>query len=310
MVEFKNINKEEVPFDLLYLADSDEDQINKYFHESEFIAALIEDKIVGMVGLKELNKKSIEIVCLAVYEQWQNQKIGRQLVENAISFSKNEAYEEVIIKTGNCGLMQLKLYMKCGFRLEKIIPDYFLEHYKFPIYEEGIQCVDQVQLKYKIYAEKEIDEKIKAYWNKFIELFPEYKNSTYEVWSFGYGDYMANELIGYVRQGIKTGTSSAYEMYTETEKKPEEHDLSIVTYGNGLPGCIIKTIEIRNKLFDEINEEEARFEGEGDLSLAYWRAVHEEFFRKEYNEKGKEFTWKIPVIYEKFEVIFDDDVKQ
>jgi uncharacterized protein YhfF len=76
-----------------------------------------------------------------------------------------------------------------------------------------------------------------------------------------------------------------------------------------LPGCIIKTEEIRKKKFKEISEEEARLEGEGDFSLKYWRNVHEHFFRSEYEEKGKVFSDEIPVIFERFEVIYDEEKK-
>ena len=310
MVHIKKIEKEEIPFELLLLADSDEVQIIKYIHQSEFFATYNENKIVGIIGLKEINNEEIEIVCIAVYEKMQNQSLVKQLLEKAIEYSKNKKYKEIIIKTGNSGIKQIKLYMKCGFRMHKIVPDYFNKKYKFPIYEEEIQCVDQIQFKYRIYSEEELKIKTEEYWKKFINNNPEYENSKYEVWSFGYGNYQANKLIGYVKQGIKTGTSSAYDLYEETEKKPEENDISIITYGNGLPGCIIKTIEIRNKKFNEINEDEAKAEGEGTLTLDYWREVHEHFFKKEYAEMGREFSYDIPVIYEKFELLFNENINQ
>lgn len=310
LLHIKETNKEKIPYDLLYFADEDDDQIKKYINESIFFASYNENEIIGIIGLKELNNEEIEIVCVAVYEKMQNQSFGKQLIEKAIEYSKNKGFKEIIIKTGNCGIKQLKLYMKCGFRMSKIIPDYFTQYYKNPIYEEDIQCVDQIQLTYKIFSEVEIKIQIEKYWKKFIKINPDYKNAKYETWSFGYGDYQANKLIGYVKQGIKTGTSSAYDLYEETEKKPEKNDISIITYGNGLPGCIIKTIEIRNKKFHEINEEEAKAEGEGKLTLDYWREVHEYFFRKEYVEMGKEFSFDIPVIYEKFELLFNEDINQ
>lgn len=62
--------------------------------------------------------------------------------------------------------------------------------------------------------------------------------------------------------------------------------------------------------FKEITEEEARLEGEGDLSLDYWRKVHEQFFRTEYEEKEKKFSEEIPVIFERFEVIYDEEKRK
>ncbi len=44
-------------------------------------------------------------------------------------------------------------------------------------------------------------------------------------------------------------------------------------------------------------------EGEGDKSLAYWRKVHEDFFRDEYAACGLEFSQDIPVVCEEFELL-------
>ncbi|WP_020614746.1 GNAT family N-acetyltransferase [Sediminispirochaeta bajacaliforniensis] len=306
MLETKQIRNEDVPYELIYLADEDDDQIKKYKDTSIFWATMDNEKIIGIIGINEINKESTEIVCVAVDEEYQNKKIGTNLIEKAISVSKEKKYKEIIIKTGNCGMGQLYLYQRCGFRFDSINKDYMIENYKNPIYENDIQCFDQIVLKYRIYSKEELNKIIKEYWKRFIEKNEEYKESEYEVWSFGHTDNLANKLIGYVRQGKKTGTSSALEMYEVDEKVPEESDISIITHGNGLPGCVIKTEEIRKKRFKDITEEEARLEGEGDLSLEYWRNVHEHFFRNEYEKKRKKFSEDIPVIFERFEVIYDE----
>lgn len=309
MLKTKQIKNDDVPYELIYLADEDDDQIKKYKDSSTFWATMDDEEIIGIIGLNEINKESTEIVCVAVDEEYQNKKIGTNLIEKAISYSKEKKYKEIIIKTGDCGIGQLYLYQRCGFRFDSINKDYMRENYKNPIYENDIQCIDQIILKYRIYSERELNKIIEEYWNRFIKKNEEYKESKYEVWSFGYTDNLANKLIGYVKEGKKTGTSSALEIYEIYEKVPEEGDISIITTGNGLPGCIIRTEEIRKKKFKEIKEEEARLEGEGDLSLEYWRNVHEHFFRAEYEEKGKEFSEEIPVIFERFKVIYDEEKK-
>ena len=309
MIEIIKILKDKIPTDLLYLADSDKEQILKYINNSLFFGAIIDNKVIGIVGLKESSKTELEIVNIAVYEEHQNKKNGRNLLNFAIEYAKDKEFRKIIIKTGNSSVKQFGLYMKCGFRMESIEQNYFNKHYKDPIYENGIQCQDQVKLSYIIYSKKDIENRVFKYWKNFIKVNPEYSNSAYEVWSFGADNYQANELIGLVKDKIKTGTSSAYDMYGKDEKRPEKGDISIITYCNGFPGCIIKTTEIKNKRFIDINDEEARLEGEGDLSLKYWRAGHKEFFMNEYNDKGLNFTDQIPVIYEIFKVIYDEDRK-
>lgn len=48
----------------------------------------------------------------------------------------------------------------------------------------------------------------------------------------------------------------------------------------------------------------AQKEGEGDLSLGYWRRVHEIYFSNECKRLGKHFTDKMLVVFEEFEVIY------
>jgi aminoglycoside 6'-N-acetyltransferase I len=309
MLKTKLIRNEDVPYDLLYLADEDDDQINEYKNSAIFWATLDGEKIIGIVGLNEINPNSTEIVCIAVDHEYQNRKIGTNLIDKAISVSKEKQYKEIIIKTGNSGIGQLYLYQRCGFRIDSVKKNLMIENYKKPIYENHIQCVDQIILKYRIFSKVELSSIYEEFWERFLEKHEEYKNADYTVWSFGHTENLANTLLAFVREGKKTGTSSALELYDMDEKVPEVGELSIITSGNGLPGCIIQTQEIRRKKFKDITSEEASLEGEGDLSLEYWKEVHEAFFRLEYAEKGMDFSEQIPVIFERFAMIYDENMK-
>ena len=48
-----------------------------------------------------------------------------------------------------------------------------------------------------------------------------------------------------------------------------------------MPVCVIRLISIRLVRFCDVTEEFARKEGEGDLSLEYWRKEHHRFFTRE-----------------------------
>lgn len=307
MAKIERIESKDVPYDLLFLADEDDKMIAKYRDSALFWIAKADGDIAGMIGLKVENSGTAEIVCVAVYEKNENKGLGTALVEAAVAYGKEKELKEIFIKTGNCGIKQIALYQKCGFRLHSINRDYMIRNYNVPIYENFIRCPDQVVLNYRIYREKEREEIIGRYWERFVKRNPQYKDSRYDVWNFCYGESLPNKLIGLVKVGEKKGTSSALDMYGEDEKKPEEGDLSVITYGDGLPGCIIRTAEVRIKKYCEITEEEARLEGEGDLTLKYWRDVHRHFFKMEYEEAGKVFNEEIPVIFQRFEVIYDED---
>ena len=54
--------------------------------------------------------------------------------------------------------------------------------------------------------------------------------------------------------------------------------------------------------FDEVDAEHARLEGEGDQSLAHWRAVHEDFFT-EHAAHDHGFASDMPIVCQRFEVL-------
>lgn len=89
-----------------------------------------------------------EIKNLVVDEMYQGLGVGRKLLETVISAGKIAGVASLTIATGNSSLHQLKLYHACGFTITQCIPNYFIEHYPDPIYENGMQCRDQVILHY------------------------------------------------------------------------------------------------------------------------------------------------------------------
>jgi uncharacterized protein YhfF len=90
----------------------------------------------------------------------------------------------------------------------------------------------------------------------------------------------------------------------ENEELPAVGDLSIITNWDGEPLCIIETTEVQVKPFDEVDEGFAYDEGEGDQSLAYWREVHWDVFSRECSTIGREPVESMPVVCERFRVIF------
>jgi uncharacterized protein YhfF len=50
--------------------------------------------------------------------------------------------------------------------------------------------------------------------------------------------------------------------------------------GTGRPAAVLQTIELTKRRFEEVDERFAADEGEGDGSLAYWRAAHQRYFTR------------------------------
>ena len=126
---------------------------------------------------------------------------------------------------------------------------------------------------------------------------------TYTAWAFGDAPDALAELV---KEGKKTGTSSTYDLYGGAvgEPLPKAGEYSVILDDHGEAVCIIRTTNVYVTLFDQVTAEHARREGEGDLSLEYWRKVHREFFRKEMEAAGLTFSEKMNVVCEEFVKVY------
>jgi uncharacterized protein YhfF len=146
------------------------------------------------------------------------------------------------------------------------------------------------------------------YWSDFLATQPAdspYRTKTYTAEGFGDHPQLADELGQLVLSGIKTGTCAAVWDY-EFEGQPFQKvgDVWIVLDGKGVPMCITETTEVTFRRYNEVDEDFARAEGEGDLSLRYWREAHKNFFTRILPKFGKAFTEDMPLVCERFKVIY------
>jgi uncharacterized protein YhfF/uncharacterized cupin superfamily protein len=125
-----------------------------------------------------------------------------------------------------------------------------------------------------------------------------------EQWSFGDSAELANELVELVVHGTKRGTAGSLWAYEHDRLPvPVVGGRSIVTRFDGTPVCLIETTAVAIEPFRDVGEEFAASEGEGDLSLAYWRRVHEEYFTRECATIGRVFSDEMPVVCESFALV-------
>lgn len=143
----------------------------------------------------------------------------------------------------------------------------------------------------------------KKFW-KVFKMQQGITRDSYQAWSFGDTPEMADQLAELVVRGMKTATTSAYELYEADEPLPQPGAYNIILDGRGEPVAVTKTVVTEIVPFQSVSWEHAWHEGEGNRSLAYWRKVHEAFFEKEYIEAGLKFNMDIPCVCEVFEVVF------
>ena len=133
-------------YELLLLGDESKDMLNDYIGRSHKYVAKISEEIVGIIVIIKTRPKTLEIVNIAVKEEFQKKGIGKQLIKYVINKARAEESKIIEIGTGNCGINQIALYQKCGFRIVGVEPDFF-KHYYEEFYENGILCKDMIRMK-------------------------------------------------------------------------------------------------------------------------------------------------------------------
>lgn len=149
---------------------------------------------------------------------------------------------------------------------------------------------------------------IEQYWQQFLNSQPAdspYRQKTYVAEGWGDSPQLADELGALIVAGTKTATcSSLWEWQLEGMTIPSVGLLTVVLDGQGHPLCIVETIETSIWRYDEVDAEFAAAEGEGDLSLQYWRDAHRRFFSRTLPKIGKQFSPDMPLVCERFRVIY------
>lgn len=147
--------------------------------------------------------------------------------------------------------------------------------------------------------------------NQFLKQFAQHYGISeadaraIKIDKFGDSPQMADELLVPVLSGIKTATCSAlWEWQYDNEAIPYVGMLSVILNGKDEPACIIETTEVNIKNYNEVDGQFASDEGEGNRSLAYWREAHEGFFTRTLPRIGKQFSEDMPIVCERFKVIY------
>ncbi|WP_314388499.1 MULTISPECIES: ASCH domain-containing protein [Pseudomonas] len=118
------------------------------------------------------------------------------------------------------------------------------------------------------------------------------------AWQFGDTPEMADELAELVVNGIKTAGCSSLSSFKHEEESPTIGGYSIILNSKGEPVCVIRVILMRIIRYCDVDQDLARKEGEGDLSLRYWMQGHKDFFQREGS-----FDESMELVAEEFELM-------
>jgi uncharacterized protein YhfF len=128
---------------------------------------------------------------------------------------------------------------------------------------------------------------------------------SYRIVRFGDSPALQTELAELVVRGPKRATTSLLRWYaTGDEPMPAAGDHGVVVDGTGTARCVVRTTRIDVMPFRDVDAAFAFDEGEGDRTLASWRAMHRAFFAREGAQAGFTFTDELDVVCERFAVVW------
>lgn len=108
-----------------------------------------------------------------------------------------------------------------------------------------------------------------------------------------------------INEGTKRASCSLKQGYDiEQEPLPQVGRITVVLNWQQEPVCIIRLTEVSIYPFDQVTEEFARSEGEGDLSYEWWRDAHIKFFTQYAGEIGAKFDLQSELVLERFEKVY------
>ena len=145
-IEIISHNKKQY-LDLLLYADEQEDMIDKYLEDGDMFA-LFDDDLKTVCVILAIDKESCEIKNIATYKKHQGKGYAKALIKFVSDYYK-KSYETMFVGTGETPTI-LSFYESCGFEKSHYIKNFFTDHYKHPMFEDGIQLVDMVYLKKKL----------------------------------------------------------------------------------------------------------------------------------------------------------------
>ncbi len=137
---------EKIPYDLLLSADPSKDMIDEYIDRGTCYILEDNGQTIGEMILLETKPGIMEIMNIALADDYKGKGNGRILIEKAIDLAKKAKMHKLEFSTSNSALDHLALFQKCGMRIVGIEPDYFTNTYKDEVYENGILKQDMIRL--------------------------------------------------------------------------------------------------------------------------------------------------------------------
>jgi GNAT superfamily N-acetyltransferase len=130
-------------------AEDSPSQLDSYLNDGRVLVARLGDEVVGHLQLVDTRRDGeVELKNMAVTATMRGAGVGRQLVDRAVSASRDDGYIQMVVATAAADVSNLRFYQRCGFRLDRVERDVFGPDAGYPdgLTSDGIPLRDRVWL--------------------------------------------------------------------------------------------------------------------------------------------------------------------
>ncbi|WP_175989122.1 N-acetyltransferase [Bacillus sp. Marseille-Q1617] len=142
--ESSNKRTEFIP--LLLIGDEAEEMVMHYLHEGDIYTIWKEEQRIGIIHVLHSSGNSAEIKNMGLLCTEQGKGFGKEAMKLLEESLSKDGIVTLSVGTANSSIENLAFYQKCGYRINEIKHDFFLQ-YPRPIVENGIRALDMIVLK-------------------------------------------------------------------------------------------------------------------------------------------------------------------
>jgi len=128
---------------LLLEADPSEEMIRGYLDRGELYLLQDGQQAVAAAVLVALGDGKCELKNIAVPEEKRGQGYGSRLLRALLRMQRGKSEEMLVGTTAPTE----PFYLSLGFSYSHSVPNFFIDHYREPIFEGNVRCVDMRYLK-------------------------------------------------------------------------------------------------------------------------------------------------------------------
>lgn len=141
-------------------------------------------------------------------------------------------------------------------------------------------------------------------WRKYRAANPAAPPEVPEHFYFADNEHDADLCARLVAEGRKRATApSVAELELAGTPFPQPGDHAIVTDWSGAAKAVIRTISVEIRRLGDVDAQFARDEGEGDLTLTWWREAHDAYYRNVLAGSGMVVDDDLEIVLERFETV-------